>query len=117
MELPNVLTNEPVPPDDRKKPIMGLLSFVLGALSILFGVCFVELSLANRITLAGYDLFLIPLVMLIFSIPGLILGIVGVAQKNRRRSLSIVGIVLNTMILIVSLLAGIFFLLVFDYAQ
>jgi hypothetical protein len=71
---------------------MGIASFVIGLLSVL-GVClsFIPgLNLANCITL--------PIALI-----GLILGIVGLVQKNTGKTMAIIGLILNVLALIVGI--------------
>lgn len=82
-------------PDKRTTKNLAVYSLVFGIFSIL--------------------LAFIPSITLVLAIIGLIQGIVSIAQHRAGKNLAIVGIIINTIGLLLSILVGLLFILGMSY--
>ncbi len=78
--------------------VMGGIIFIVCLISALFGYTFGEDVQKSTV---GMVLFFSVLACLITCIAGLVLGILGLLQKERKRLFPILGIVINSVILLI----------------
>ena len=114
MNEPAFNTLQSPPLENPKKPVLGILSCVAGILSILLfcGMFVLVYSIAGQsgfdptqmnyeaLTNLGLGVIALGGLSIFISLIGLILGVVGVIQKNTPKAWAIIGLVLNILILV-----------------
>ncbi len=87
-----------------RRPIYGLISFAIPFLAILFLIAGIALTAAS----AGFrnlENLIFPIAMILW-VAGVVIGVVGIFKHERKRWLSIEGIVLNAGFVIAPILMG-----------
>lgn len=109
--IPEKVRNEEEKSADRTKhPVYGIVSFALGVLLfitiLIVIVIFGGTEDAHSVKMA---VGLLVMASLIFSLAGILLGVVGLVQKHRRRVFSLLGLIMNgvfIMLIVVSVVSS-----------
>ena len=95
---------------NNKHPIYGILSLVLGVFNLMISFIiywalwsYTHLEFSETLPLQFAILNYGDIYELIFEPLGLLLGLMGLFQKNRKRNVSIIGITINVVVILWSL--------------
>jgi cytochrome c biogenesis protein CcdA len=88
-------------PEVRKRSILGILSFIIGIV-VFLSLCLILIYAIGGTPNERYDYLAETFSILVglLSIVGVITGIVGSAQKERKKLLAIIGLILNVLVLL-----------------
>ena len=84
---------------DKKNPQRGIMSAILGAISVASGCLAVYLTYQNK-GVAPVQYGSVILLSLIFAVTGIVLGILAMLEKDIFRIFPVTGIILNSMTII-----------------
>lgn len=114
-----------IPPEDKKQSRLGITSFVLAVITLLGYIIMASLGTAMiepYVTPDGLkqptqdsleamtSLAAVFLVIVVINLVGLILGLVGSLSKKQKRSYSVIGAIINGVVLLTILILFVFVL-------